>query len=133
MNPTFKLKQESTMKNIFLVSLTFLFLPVCHINAQKTTPSKISAPFQGLKKFCSYTHRSTYTITIKGINTEILYSYNDDTTIIKGTFRNGKLYTNDSDEKKNKNLAGKYYQLTTNAFRILNAESGDYDEYHVCD
>ena len=32
----------------------------------------------------------------------------------------------DPDEKAIKSSAGKYYQLTSNAFSILNTESGDY-------
>jgi hypothetical protein len=53
------------MKLLFSIAALLLFFPTAHIAAQKTTIAKTSGtPFQGTKKFCSYTHSSTYTITI---------------------------------------------------------------------
>src|SRR5882672_4473572 len=122
------------MKNIFSIVAAFVFLPHTHMLAQNTTVAKTSvAPFRGTKKFCAYTHSSIYTITVHGNNAKIVYTYNEDSTILQGTFKNGDLYTNDPDEKANKKFAGKYYKLTAKGFRILNTENGDYDEYHVCD
>ena len=72
------------MKAIFLFTAIIFGIVVNDINAQNTTVSKSAvAPYQGSKQFCSYTHSSTYTITIKGINAQIVYSYNEDTKTIK--------------------------------------------------
>jgi hypothetical protein len=122
------------MKFSLSIFLFLLFFPAAHIFAQKTATTKTAAaPFQGMKKFCSYAHNSTYTITVRGISVKIVFRYNNDSTTIQGTLKNNKLYTNDPDEKANKNLAGKYYLLTATTFRIINTESGDYDDYHICD
>jgi hypothetical protein len=122
------------MKFSLSIFLFLLIFPAVHIAAQKTTTAKTTAaPFQGMKKFCSYAHRSIYTITIQGMTVKIVFRYNNDSTTIQGTLKGNKLYTNDPDEKANKNLAGKYYLLTATTFRIINTESGDYDDYHICD
>lgn len=102
------------------------------LQAQSKTPHKIIAtPFQGTKEFCTYLHTSKYTVSIKGVKATITYSYKEYKNIFTGTFRNGKIYTNDPNEKSTK-TGGRYYQVTKDMVRVLNIENGDYEEYDIC-
>jgi hypothetical protein len=106
---------------------------VINVNAQNSTAHKpVTAPFQGTKEFCEFYQKSKYIVTIKNNIALINFIYQQDTSIIHGKIINGKLYTDDADEKANKKFAGKYYLLTKNMIRILNTENGDYNEYDVC-
>jgi hypothetical protein len=87
-------------------------------------------PFQGVKEFCSFSKPVKYKVSVTGNKVIITYLYKEYKKMIKGEFRNGKLYTNDIDEDKL--IAGKYYLLTSSSLRINNLEGGDYIEYHLC-
>ena len=104
-------------------------------SALKAQPNKshktVATPFQGTKTFCSFTGKSKYTVTIKGSGATLLYSYKEYTTKVLGTFKNGKIYTNDPYEKQSK-TGGRYYLVTKDMVRVLNLENGDYEEYDVC-
>ncbi len=97
---------------------------------KKNVHKTAATPFQGTKEFCSFSKPVKYKVTMTGNKVIITYLYKEYKRMIKGEFRNGKLYTNDKDE--NKLNAGKYYLLTSTYLSINNLESGDYVEYDVC-
>ena len=104
-----------------------------NVNAQNSNAhNAVVAPFQGTKEFCEFYQRSKYLVTIKSNVVNIFFIKNNDTSKVNGKIINGKLYTDDTEEKSNKSLAGKYYLLTKDMIRILNTENGDYDEYDMC-
>jgi len=114
------------------VYIIFTMFAAINVNAQNSNTTKSTAPFQGTKEFCEFYQRSKYLVTIKGNIVTIFFIENNDTTRVNGKIINGKLYTDDQDEKSNKTLSGKYYLLTKDMIRILNTENGDYYEYDVC-
>jgi hypothetical protein len=116
------------MKTLVIVLFSFL------LSSLSTEAQKISnkpAPFQGTKNFCSFSGKSKYAVTIKGSMATLVYLYKEYKTTVHGTFKNGKLFTNDQYEKDSK-TGGKYYLVTTSMVRVLNVENGDYEEYDVC-
>jgi hypothetical protein len=118
------------MKNAAMSVAILLF--AIQLQAQSTAPRKIvSTPFQGTKTFCSFSGKSKYRVTIKGSKATFLYLYKEYTTKVLGSFRNGKVYTNDPYEKQSK-TGGRFYLVTKEMVRVLNLENGDYEEYDVC-
>lgn len=108
-----------------------MFILISNANAQKKPVYKATAsPFQGTKEFCSFTKPTKYKVTITGKKVTIIYLYKEYKNIVKGEFRNGKLFTNDKNE--NKLNAGKVYLLTNTYISINNLEGGDYVEYDLC-
>lgn len=69
-------------------------------------------------------------MTIKGKKVTITYLYKEYKKIVKGEFRNGKLFTNDKNETKLN--AGSVYLLISTYISINNLEGGDYIEYDLC-
>ncbi len=112
--------------------IIFTMFAAINVNAQNSNTHNSAAPFQGTKEFCEFYQRSKYLVTIKSNIVKIFFIENNDTTRVNGKIINGKLYTDDAEEKNNKSLAGKYYLLTKDMIRILNTENGDYGEYDVC-
>ena len=112
--------------------IIFTMFAAINVNAQNSDTHKSTVPFQGSKEFCEFYQRSKYLVTIKSNVVTIFFIKNNDTSKVDGKIIKGKLYTDDTEEKSNKNLAGKYYLLTKDMIRILNTENGDYDEYDVC-
>ena len=84
------------------------------------------APFQGTKEFCSFLKPVKFMVTITGSKVKIIYTNNESSDTTNGVFKNGKLYTDDSNEKTY-HVQGKYYLLTKSYLRINNLEGGDYD------
>ena len=120
------------MKNILVLFVAIFFINASGLNAQSKLSQELKVvPFQGLKEFCSITQRSKYKVLIQGTKATITYLYEDHSNKLAGTFKNGKLYTNDPYEVNSKN-GGKYYLITKSMIRILNIENGDYDEYGAC-
>jgi len=62
----------------------------------------------------------------------IICTYQGTSNTVRGKIKNGRLYTDDAEEKSNEKLAGKYYLLSKDRIRILNTENGDYLEYDTC-
>jgi hypothetical protein len=119
------------MKNLVFLFVV-LFMLITNISAQKKTVQKLAvAPFQGVKEFCSFLKPIKFKVSVTGNKVIITRIYNDNIRRINGIIKNGKLYTNDPDEKSNR-FAGKYYLLTPSSLRINNLEGGDYIEYHLC-
>ncbi len=120
------------MKNLIFLCISFLFISITDISAQKKAAQKTTiAPFQGVKEFCSFLKPIKFKVSVTGNKVIITRIYNDNIQRINGIIKNGKLYTNDPAEKSNR-FAGKYYLLTGSSLRINNLEGGDYIEYHLC-
>jgi hypothetical protein len=116
-----------------LIIFIVITLIAINVNAQNSNTHKPTlTPFQGTKEFCEFYQKSKYVVTIKNNVVSIIFIYEQDTSIIHGKIINSKLYTNDADEKADKKFAGKYYLLTKDMIRVLNAENGDYNEYDLC-
>lgn len=126
------IKNTTALKNLILLCVSFLFLSIIDTIAQKKAVRKTTtAPFQGVKEFCSFSKPLKFKVSITGSKVIITRIYNDNTSRINGIIKNGKLYTNDPAEKSN-HFAGKYYLLTGASLSINNLEGGDYIEYHIC-
>ncbi len=118
------------MKNLIFLGVV-LFISTTNISAQKKAFQKpAQLPFHGVKEFCSFSKPVKYKVSITGNKVIITYLYKEYEKMIKGEFKNGKLYTNDKDEDKL--IAGKYYILTSTSLSINNLEGGDYIEYPLC-
>ncbi len=110
--------------------VSFLYISIT--SAQKKAISKTTtAPFQGVKEFCSFSKPPKFKVSITGTKVIITRIYNDNTRQVKGIIKNGKLYTNDPAEKRF-HFAGKYYLLTGSSLSINNLEGGDYIQYQRC-
>jgi hypothetical protein len=108
-----------------------MFFAVANTIAQKKSLHKATtSPYQGTKEFCSFSKPVKYKVTITGRKVIIIYLYKDYKNIVKGEFRNGRLFTNDKNETKLN--AGKVYLLTSTYISINNLEGGDYIEYDLC-
>ena len=119
------------MKTLLLVSF-IVFGSISSLQAQTKTATKgAEAPFQGTRKFCSRSRLTTYIVTINGAKVTIRYAYKDYASKLSGTFKKGKVYTTDPNEKNSK-TSGRYYQITRDRVRVLNLENGDYEQYDVC-
>src|SRR5215218_8765059 len=118
------------MKDLFL--FLFAFILINPAKAQTKTSNNIAGvPFQGTKQFCSFTGKSRYIVLIKGSRANLTYSYKEYKTTVSGSFKNGKLYTNDPYEKDSK-TGGRYYLISKTLVRVLNTENGDYEDYTIC-
>jgi hypothetical protein len=116
-----------------IACIIFILFATYKLNAQNSTAHTLSTiPFQGTKEFCESYRNSKYIVNVKNNIVIISLVYKEDTSIVHGKIINGKLFTDDREEKSDKRLAGKYYLLTKEMIRILNTENGDYDEYDVC-
>jgi len=126
---------QSLLKTTLYVIVNVLFFTVGTLHAQPgIRPITKAIPFQGKKRFCSVYRKTIYELSIKGSAVTIKYLYKEYTSVVKGTIRNGKIYTNDPQEKMFKEYIGKVYLLNKKGdyFRILNAENGDYDDFTPC-
>lgn len=83
------------------------------------------------KIYCCTYCRTKYDIIRQGSSITIISIYNEHTNTIHGTVRNGKIYSDDPNEKSFKQT-GKLYSLTGNTFRVKNPENGDYDDSILC-
>lgn len=129
-NPTF-IQKIAAMKNLICLVTCVILFSITHANAQKKPVHKATAsPFQGTKEFCSFSKPVKYKVTITGKKVTIIYLYKEYKNIVKGEFRNGKLFTNDKNETKLN--AGRVYLLTSTYISINNLEGGDYVEYDLC-
>src|SRR5215203_6969669 len=116
------------MKMLISIILTALLVNAGTLNAQPgKTHASTAAPFQGKKRFCSVYRKTIYELSITGSTIKITSLYKEYTSVIKGTIRKGKIYTNDPQEKMFKDYSGKFYLLNKKGdyFRVLNAENGD--------
>src|SRR5215217_4450355 len=103
---------QSLLKTSIYVILSVLSFTAGTLHAQPGKSHIATAtPFQGKKRFCSVYRKTIYELSIKGTAVTIKYLYKEYTSVVKGTIRNGKIYTNDPQEKMFKEYIGKVYLL----------------------
>ncbi|MEP6844521.1 MAG: hypothetical protein ABI861_00890 [Panacibacter sp.] len=112
---------------------SFFFLPINFAFSQNSGTNNISAySFQGEKKFCcDYRKFTHYKVVIKGSNVAITCYYKDVVSNYRGVIKNGKVYSDNPDEKRNKDFAGNFYLIDKDRFWI-NTGNGEYDEFYEC-
>lgn len=119
---------------LFTCNHTFVVANNHHLETvQKKKKKPFKPPYQGKRHFCSDESKMTYDVTIKGNDVVIAYS----TVRIKGTFKNGLLFTNDPKEIEyihygGKSVYGKYYILQADYFSVINTENSEYFYYQLC-
>ena len=99
------------MKTLITFLFT-LFLVQGNLNAQAKEATKFpGTPFQGTKEYCDFLKPLRFTVLIKGNAVIITKFYNKEKPVtIKGSFKKGKLSTNDPTEKQYRADA-KYYKI----------------------
>lgn len=120
------------MKAFFLLLFSLIILNNKTIYAQAKPALKFSGtPFQGTKQYCDLKPLK-YKVTIKGYDVTIVEYYkNEKPTIVTGTYKNGKLFTNNPTEKKYK-MSGTYYAIYPKSFGYSNLEGGDFILFELC-
>lgn len=104
---------------------------VCFACSNSSAQKTFSTPFQGTKEFCSFLKPVKFIVTISGSKAKIIHINSNQRDTTNGVFRNGKLYTDDMNEKTY-DVQGKYYLITKTSLRINNLEGGDYNEFDLC-
>jgi hypothetical protein len=102
-------------------------LPGKNTNNQANRPKSISER----KIYCCTYCQTRYEIVKMGNKITIISIYKDRRNTIHGITKNGKIYTDDLNEKSSKQQ-GKIYSLKGNTFRVKNLENGEYDDYIIC-
>ncbi len=124
------IKNSTGLRHVIFLCVSFLYKSIT--SAQKEAISKTTtAPFQGVKEFCSFSKPLKFKVSITGTIVIITRIYNDNTRQVNGIIKNGKLYTNDPAEKRF-HFAGEYYLLSGSSLSINNLEGGDYIQYQLC-
>jgi hypothetical protein len=119
-----------SLYKVFIIAV--ISFTINNAAGQSSNKSELStAPFQGTKTYCSFLKPVKFIVTVRQNLVTIICNYKDESDTTTGKFINGKLYTNDVNEKKF-HVAGKYYIINKEYLRINNLEGGDYNEYDVC-
>jgi hypothetical protein len=84
------------------------------------------------KVYCSTYLKTKYRIIVTGSKIKITRIYKEYVDVIHGNLKNGKIFTDDPNEKSAKQFQGKYYQLKGKSFGVLNVENGDYEWFSLC-
>ena len=128
------------MKTIISL-LTFLFFfNLAHatdrnshlIFTTDTIPKKLTAVNKNEKLYCSGFAKTRYELLITGNKIKITRLYKEYVDNYTGVLKNGKIYSNDPNEKNFKNVWGRYYKLDGKNFGVLNIENGDYEWFTEC-
>lgn len=90
------------------------------------------SPLQKEQTYCSSYEETRYKVLINKNKIRITRLYKEYKEVFTGTLSKGKIYSNDPNEKKSKETAGKYYKLQGKYFGVLNSENGDYDWFTLC-
>jgi hypothetical protein len=94
-----------------------------HVYRQKSVSER--------KIYCCTFCKTRYEIVKVGNKITIISIYKERRNTIHGIIKNGKIYSDDSNEKSSKQQ-GKIYSLKGNIFRVKNLENGEYDDYVIC-
>ncbi|MGZ3952559.1 MAG: hypothetical protein ACXVBZ_14265 [Flavisolibacter sp.] len=87
---------------------------------------------KGEKWYCSDIAKTRYKLVVTGSKIKITRFYKEFTDSYSGTIKNGKIYSNDPNEKSLKDVWGRYYKLEGKNFGVLNIENGDYEWFAEC-
>ncbi len=130
------------MKYVFFLLLSIFFFNPVHASQKiyltplmltDTVPKKVTKnSVQKEKLYCSTFAKTKYKVLITGNKVRITRLYKEYVDVINGIFKNGKIYSDDTNEKSNKLAWGKYYKLNGNSFSVLNIENGDYEWFAQC-
>jgi hypothetical protein len=126
------------MKNIFLVLALCLASVFCRANSAvlsitDTLPKKEKLIVNKNEKlYCSDFAKTKYKLSIVGTKIKITRLYKEYIDNYTGVIRNGKIYSNDPNEKNLKDVRGQYYKLEGKSFGVLNIENGDYEWFTEC-
>jgi hypothetical protein len=126
------------MKNLFLVlglltATKFCRAGTCNYPVADSVPYKIKlAPSVNEKLYCSGIAKTRYKLAITGNKIKITRLYKEYVDSYTGLIKNGKIYSNDPNEKNLKDVQGKYYKLEGKNFGVLNTENGDYEWFVEC-
>jgi hypothetical protein len=130
------------MKNFLLVLLYLFTSTLVHANSPSTQienhphdslPKKPSVTANiNEKLYCSDYAKSKYKIALLGSKIKITRLYKEYVETFSGTIKNGKIYSDNPDEKTIKGIKGKYYKFQDGFFGVLNIENGDYEWFSVC-
>jgi hypothetical protein len=97
-----------------------------------TIPKKLKAFNKNEKIYCSDFAKTKYKLLITGTKIKITRLYKEYVDHYTGTLKNGKIYSNDPNEKNLKDVWGRYYKLDGKNFGVLNVENGDYEWFVEC-
>ncbi len=121
---------------IFLFTITFFFNLAHATNCNShliftadTIPKKIN---KKEKLYCSGFAKTKYKLLITGTKIRITRLYKEYVDHYTGILKNGKIYSNDPNEKNLKDVWGRYYKLDGKNFGVLNIENGDYEWFTEC-
>jgi hypothetical protein len=124
---------------IFLFTLVFFFKLThatnCngHLNFTTDTIAKeFRAPDKKEKLYCSDFAKTKYKLLKTGTKIKITRLYKEYVDHYTGILKNGKIYSNDPNEKNLKDVWGRYYKLDGKNFGVLNVENGDYEWFVEC-
>ncbi|MBD0351836.1 MAG: hypothetical protein ICV65_11850 [Flavisolibacter sp.] len=84
------------------------------------------------KVYCSPYTKTKYKIQILRNKITITRMYKEYKDVFMGTIKNGKIYSNDPNERNVKQAWGKYYKPGKDNFSILNIENGEYEWFYLC-
>jgi hypothetical protein len=84
------------------------------------------------RTYCSPFAKTKYKLLINKGKVKITRLYKEYKDVFTGVIKNGKIYSNDPEEKKFKPVWGKYYKLSKEGFSVLNIENGDYELFSLC-
>lgn len=111
---------------------TFSSVPANFIHVNSLLKKVNILSVKGEKIYCSPTGKTKYKLLITGSTIKITRLYQQYVDIYNGTLKNGKIYTNDPEEKRSKVIWGKFYKLQGTNFGVLNIANGDYEWYKLC-
>jgi hypothetical protein len=124
---------------IFLFTLIFFFTLAHATNCSSylivttdTIPKKFKGPDKKEKLYCSDFAKTKYKLLITGTKIKITRLYKEYVDHYTGILKNGKIYSNDPNEKNLKDVWGRYYKLDGKNFGVLNVENGDYEWFVEC-
>lgn len=84
------------------------------------------------KVYCSSYAKTKYRVQITKGKITITRLYKEYRYVITGKLKNGKIYSDDPNEKNFRPVWGKYYLLGKNSFSVLNIENGEYERFTLC-
>lgn len=103
------------------------------MSANDTLPKKSrSVSSKNEKLYCSDFAKTKYKLAITGNKIRITRLYKEFVETYSAVIKNGKIYSNDPNEKNLKNVWGRYYKLEGTNFGVLNIENGDYEWFTKC-
>lgn len=99
-----------------------------NIEASKSNHASIDKE----KTYCSPYAKTKYKVLISKEKIKITRLYLEYKDVFTGIIKNGKIYSNDPNEKNYKPVWGKFYKLNKTGFGVLNIENGDYEWFSLC-